>query len=66
MSRNCKKETARDKEAEQRKRYDMICTGDTGRGLCCHRFNNLPRVMVEAEAAGCYPADSEQNLQETE
>lgn len=54
------------KRQSKGKRYDIICTGDTDRGLCCHRFNNLPRVMVEAEAAGCYPADSEQSLQETE
>lgn len=44
----------------------MICTGDTGRELCCHCFNNLPSVTVVAQVTACYPADSGRRLQETE
>lgn len=64
ISGHSERETVGDGGRAEEK-YD-ICTGDTGRGLCCHRFNSLPRVMVVAEVAACYPADSDRSLEETE
>lgn len=63
ISGHSEREMVRDRGRADEK-YD-ICTGDTGRGPCCHRSNSLPRVMVVAEAVACYPADSDRSLQET-